>query len=344
MRLTLLCLLIFSSGAFAQTGGNSVYKFLNLSAPARIAALGGSAIATPDSDLNLAYLNPAMLNQDMKNQLVFSGVSYFADINYGYAAYANHFDKFGTFALGIHYVDYGTFLEADDTGLILGEFDASDYSINLSWSKKLDSLFSFGASAKTIFSNYETYSSTGVAADIGFFFYDPDRLFAASIVVRNAGRQLTTYDSNETEPLPLDIQLGISKKLEKAPFRFSLIAHNLQKWDLTYQDPAQANRVDPITGESLAEKITFGDKLLRHLIINAELLLSKNFHIRTGYNFQRRNELGLESRLSIAGLSWGFEFRVSKFKISYGSAKYHLAGSSNHFTVSTNISDFYKKK
>jgi hypothetical protein len=53
--------------------------------------------------------------------------------------------------------------------------------------------------------------------------------------------------------------------------------------------------------------------------------------------------LGVESRMSTVGLSWGFGFRISKFHISYGRATYHLAGASNHFSISTNFSDFIRK-
>ncbi|MFM8917395.1 MAG: hypothetical protein ACKOGP_06600, partial [Bacteroidota bacterium] len=67
------------------------------------------------------------------------------------------------------------------------------------------------------------------------------------------------------------------------------------------------------------------DKVLRHVVIGSEILLSRNFHIRAGYNFQRRKELGVESRMSTVGLSWGFGFRISKFMLIYRRADYHLA-------------------
>ncbi|HRP61387.1 MAG TPA: hypothetical protein PK833_14035, partial [Vicingus sp.] len=70
---------------------------------------------------------------------------------------------------------------------------------------------------------------------------------------------------------------------------------------------------------------------------------SKSFSVRFGLNIKRRAELGLDDRAGLAGFSWGLGFRIKKFYFSYGSARYHLAGSSNHFTVTTNIGDFYKK-
>ena len=40
----------------------------------------------------------------------------------------------------------------------------------------------------------------------------------------------------------------------------------------------------------------------------------------------------------------GVPVRIYKFYISYGIAKYHLAGSSHHFSLSMNFNEFYKKK
>ena len=91
-------------------------------------------------------------------------------------------------------------------------------------------------------------------------------------------------------------------------------------------------------------KNTFGDKMLRHVIIGTELLVSKSFHVRMSYNFQRRKELGIESKMGTVGLSWGFGFRISRFHLSYGRATYHLAGGSNHFSVTTNLDELFGKR
>ena len=65
--------------------------------------------------------------------------------------------------------------------------------------------------------------------------------------------------------------------------------------------------------------------------------------LRFGYSFKRRSELSHDKKPGLIGFSWGIGFRVKKFHISYGSAKYHLAGPSNHFTITTNLSEYYRK-
>ncbi len=346
IHLTLsVSLFLLMETATGQIGGDNTYEFLNLSSSARIAAMGGKLVPVKDNDLNLVFANPALLNTDMDKHLTLSGVKYFADINYGYAGYAHNLTGIGMVSAGMHYVNYGEFDGADETGLTTGSFKAAEYALNLSWSRTiLDSSFTGGVTLKTIYSSLESYTSVGLAADVGLNYYFDKSLTNISLVAKNIGRQVKYYREGNNEPLPFEVQLGVSQKLEKAPFRFSIVLHHLEKFDLTYSDPVKENEIDPITGESKKEKITFGDKLVRHVIIGAELLLSKNFHVRAGYNFQRRKELGIEEKMSTVGLSWGFGFRISKFHLSYGRATYHLAGASNHFTISSSLGEFLTRK
>ena len=137
--------------------------------------------------------------------------------------------------------------------------------------------------------------------------------------------------------------LGLSQKLRHAPFRFSIVAHNLQKFDLTYDVPSKdQGQYDPITGEPVPENQweKLADNVMRHMIFGIEFTPLQNFYLRAGYNYQRRQELKISSRTAMVGFSWGFGIRISKFHLSYGRASYHLAGASNHFSISTDISSF----
>ena len=330
----------------SQIGGNAIYEFLNLPFSARTASLGGNLICVKDDDINLVAQNPSLLNPSMSNKLALSYINYFADVNYGYTAYARTYEKLGNFSAGMQYLNYGKFTEVDETGYVYGNFFASEYCLNLGYSKAIDSLFSFGAQLKTIYSALGSFWSIGNAADIGFTYYNSKRNITIAAVGKNIGMEWRTYN-NVRERLPMEFQLGISKKPLHAPFRISLIATHLEKWDLTYEDPANPTLTeDPLTHEPIKQSKVknFGDKLLRHVIIGGELLLTKNFNIRLGYNYERRQELKVETRPGLVGFSFGFGFKISKFQISYGHASYHLAGGTNHFTVTTNLSDFYKKK
>lgn len=328
----------------AQVGGNNTYEFLNLANPARVVALGGTLISVKDNDINLSFQNPSLLDSTMHNSLSISYIDYFADIQYGYAAYSRTFKNVGSFSAGLQYVDYGDFTSADVTGVITGQFTAAEYALNLAYSRPIDTVFSVGGTLKTIYSTLGEYASVGNALDLGAVYNNKKRLISAGLVIKNLGRQWTKYN-DVREPLPFEIQLGFSKKINHAPFRINFTAIHLEKWDLTYTDPS-ISTVDPITGETIEDSkfSKFADKLGRHIVFGGEILLSKNFHLRVGYNFQRRQELKLETRSGIAGFSFGFGLKINRFQLSYGYARYHMAGGPNHFTISTNLSEFHKKK
>jgi hypothetical protein len=78
--------------------------------------------------------------------------------------------------------------------------------------------------------------------------------------------------------------------------------------------------------------------------LGAELNLTKNLIFRLGYNYQRRQEMKVESRLKMVGFSWGLDIKIYKFSIAYSRSAYHLAGSPNMFTLSAKLSEFYRKQ
>lgn len=342
--LPLLVLLLLALQSFAQVGGSAVYAFLNIPASARVAALGGTFITVHDNDLNSALQAPSLLNASMNKSLAFSGVSYVDGVKFGDAAYAFKLKSYGTFMAGMHYANYGQFLETDVYGDIQGTFKAADYALQLGWGYQYNPLFSIGASLKTIYSNYYVYSAFGLAADISATYYDSTRQWTITAEARNVGAQLKNYVKKNNEPLPAEALIGLSKRLAHTPLRFNLTYRHLEKFDLAYTDPADLGDVDPVTGEAQVKTHGFFNKLSRHFIIATEILLSKNFHLRAAYNFQRRNELKIDTRPGAVGFTFGVGLKISKFIISYGRGNYHLAGGADHFSITTNLAEFTHKK
>lgn len=328
----------------AQVGGQSIYSFVNLPNSSRVLALGSSAIAIRDDDVNMAYQNPGLLNASMDKRLSLTFVDYFAGINFGNVAYAFKLKNGFTAAGGIQYVNYGKFERADNTGFVTGEFTAGDYCMTASLSRSMDSLFTVGMNLKTIFSNLESYNSFGMAIDIGASYKSRDKLFEMGVVMKNAGYQFVTYTSGNREKLPFELQFGASKKLAHVPLRFSFVAHNLQKPDLTFKDPERPEiSIDPLTGDTVVNKIGIANKIMRHGILGAELNLTKNILFRLGYNYQRRQEMKVDTRLKLVGFSWGLGVKLFKFSLDYSRSAYHLAGSPNMFTLSAKLSEFYSR-
>lgn len=347
-RLLFLLPLIFTAFITrSQVGGNNTYEFLNLPISARVSSLGGNLLTAKDNDLNVALVNPSLLTDSMDNNVTLSYVNYFADVNYGYAAYAKKFKKLGVFSAGLQYLDYGNFQRADEIGNTDGTFSANEMSFNIAYAKSiLDSNLTVGATLKTIYSHLEAYTSWGSAIDLGATYVLPKRGFALAVVVKNAGRQWSTY-AGHREKLPYEVQIGLSKKPKHVPFRLSLVYENVEKWDLTYVDPANPVLTeDPLTGDPIKQNKfkVFGDKLMRHMVIGGEFIITKNFFLRGGYNYQHRKELLIPEKRGMTGFSFGFGFRVYKFHFSYARAAYHLAGASNNFSISFDLNSFYTKK
>ena len=348
MKKVILLILLFNTLLVsAQIGGSNTYEFLNVPVSARVGALGGSLIAVKDNDPTLTLANPSLMNEDMSGMLTLSYLNYFADINHGYASYIKDFNKAGTYSLGMKYIDYGTFLETDEGGNELGNFSAGEYALVVGWGKRIDSLFSVGANLKTIYSNLYTYNSVGIGLDLSATYYNKAKEITVAAVIKNLGVQLKPYvKGTEKEPIPFEIQVGISKKLKYVPFRVSIDVVHLEKWNLSYNDSIiTTNTNELLSDEDKAErnKTNLLSEAFRHLVIGGEFVPSKTFNVRFGFNYKRRSELALDDRPGLVGFSWGVGFRIKKIYLSYGSARYHLAGSSNHFTVTTNLSEYYRK-
>lgn len=331
---------IFTSSA--QIGGESTYQFLELTNSARIAALGGNQIAIYDtSDLNLPFNNPALLHKAMENTLLINYVNYLSDINYGYASYAKSYKGIGNFALGMHYINYGKFEEATELGDLTGfNFTAAEYALNIIYSNNYKRL-NYGVNLKPILSSFESYQSIGIAADLGLSFVSKDSLTNVALVVSNIGTQITTYyqDGNR-EKIPFNLQAGISRRLQHAPLIFSITLQHLNKWDLakpgSEPDPNNLNSINIFERDE-----SFGKQLMRHTIVGVEILPSENFILRAGYNYQRRQELKFDDKLSTVGFSFGFGVKVKRFRLDYANSRFHLAGSSNLFSLAINLNESF---
>ena len=342
-KISLLFCLFFPLFLLAQTGGTTVYKFLNLTTSPRIAALGGSLLTIQDDDINLAFQQPALITNKLNNQIGFNYVDYFSDINYGSLVYGKSFKKLGNYTVGLIFANYGKFQRADEQGNLQGNFYASDYALSVGWGRMLDSSFSLGANVKLIYSALDNVNSVGMAVDVGAAYNNPNKQLSISILVKNAGFQFKPYFTSNRETLPFEIDLGLSKRLKHIPFRYSIIYHDLQKWDLTYANDniAVTNTFDGSSSVQKSKLETYADLFMRHIIIGGELTFFKNFSFRLAYNYGKRQELKVETKTGTVGLSWGFGFRVSKLNFSYARSAYHLVGSPNYLSITTNLSNFF---
>ena len=329
-KITALVFLLSTPIVFSQVGGENTYQFLNLVSSPRQAALGGKVLTNYDYDVTQGLYNPATINVEMDNQLALNYTSHLGGIGYGTAAYAHTLDRrTQTFHAGITYINYGNFDGYDEAGNSTGSFSGNEaalslgYAFNIPWSD-----IYIGSNVKFITSKLEQYSSFGIAADIGALYINEDINFNAALVIRNIGAQLSTY-AGQRESLPLEIDFGMSQKLENMPLRWHLTMENLQTWDIAKSNPARV--ITDLNGNQTEEEIGFLKNAIRHLILGAELFPDKGFNIRVGYNFRRAEELRIVEQRNFSGLSFGIGLKMNKMRFSYSHARYSSASNTSFF-------------
>ncbi|MES2680301.1 MAG: type IX secretion system protein PorQ [Bacteroidota bacterium] len=336
--------------AFAQVGGTRAYRFLDIPMTARSAALGGNNMSIWGDDINLIYSNPALLNPTMTKQIALNYSNYVSDLNFGYLASAYSLKEHGTVAASMQFFGYGKFTGYDETGEKTNSFRANDYSLNLTYAKPMgDSLFNIGIALKTIISQYDVYTSVGNALDFGITYHGRKNL-VASILVKNVGYIWKGYTSNsKSEALPRNVQLGLSYKIAKAPFRIFFVYDNLLTRNLKYINPLDTIGSSNPFGSTTSKKDSTGwqkfkersgnriDNFMRHFTFGTEILLTKNFNLRVAYNYRRQREMTISERRGVNGLSFGFGLRVKRFGFSYSFSKMAFAGNSSVFGVTLSL-------
>lgn len=341
-------LLLFTLSAFftqAQvTGGRYAMEFLRLPNAPHISALGGINVANPDQDISFAGQNPALMRPGLHNQLGLNQNFYYSSIGVSNLLYGYHLPKINTsFALGVQYINYGTLTETDNIGNVYGTYRANDYNINLTASRQYGKHWRYGATLKWAHSKLYTNTASAILADVGVNYYDTASLWDIGIVAKNIGFMVDRYTTtNSAEPLPLDVQIGISKRFKHMPLRLMANMHHLYEWDIRYDNPADAQTsLLGGTDTTATTKRYFGEKLMRHFIFAAELTLAKRLTVTAAYNYLRRSEMLVKDKPALAGFSFGAGLYLNKFQIHYARSYYSLAGAYNEIGINMQLNQLF---
>ena len=300
-------LLIFCSTSLSQ----NTYEFLRVDNSARAAALGGSFITYFD-DADIIFYNPAGLKLIEGSPISFSFTKHLMDINLASLAYSIEFENIGRLGAGVQYINYGTFDEADEFGNRTGEFGAGELALLLGYAGEIEENFYYGANVKFIYSSIADRSSTAAAVDIGFHYIIPSQKINIAIVALNLGTQLSSY-INKKEDLPIDVAVGISKRLENLPLRLSLNFHKLTE-----------------KREDFAQRF-------KAFTVGAEFYLSKVLTLRFGYDNEKRSELKVGTTAGIAGFNAGLGVNISDYRFDYGYSSLGIIGGLHRISLSTEL-------
>ena len=332
--LAISILIISSLATKAQIGGNAIYSVLSLHPSAKTAALGLDFLPCFSDDITAIINNPSTLRKENHNDIGITYTTLFSGINQASLAYSHTLDKIGSLALGVQYLNYGSFDMTEENGDVVGKFAAADYVFTLSWGKMLDSNVYIGANLKPVFSQYESYSGFALAIDLSASYQSSDRTWAVSLMARNMGRQIKKF-ANEDFSLPFDLQLSASKKLAHAPLTIYGAITNLHKWNLREDDPLNPRDEIDLNGEVTKENKFVGilDNAFRHFQIGVEITPSKYFYLAAGYSWKQNREMSINDAFSAAGLSYGIGINYSRFRLCYSRNEYHRYGATNYISL-----------
>lgn len=280
------------------------YNFLRLPVSAHAAALGGDNISIIEDDESMIFNNPALLSSVSDKTINLNYMNYMSGANTASASFNRIIKERASVAASAQFVGYGKMKETDENNIQTGEFSAKDISIAGYFSYMLTDRLAGGITAKFITSYIGDYNSIAMGVDLGLNYYDPEKEWSVSLVAKNLGGQMKAYD-DQYDRMPIDIQLGASKRFAHMPFRISATLVDLNHLDY---------------------------KFINHLVAGVDIIISPTIWVGAGYNFRRANEMKItetdgESSHG-AGLSFGAGINLERFKLNLAYGKYHVSSSS----------------
>ena len=282
----------------------TVYNFLRLPVSAHVAALGGDNTTLVEDDATLIFHNPALINNVTDRTLNLNFMTYMEGSTTASASFVRAAGELGTWGVTGQFMNYGTMKETTATGQQTGEFSAKDIAVGGSFAYSLSERFTGGISAKFIASYLGQYHSLAAGVDLGINYYHAESELSVSAVARNLGGQLSAYE-DDFERMPLDLQVGFTKRLLSSPLRISASLVRLNDWEYG-----------------------FG----KHIVIGADIILSPQFYIAAGYNGMRASEMKISENDGAsahgAGFSLGGGLQLQRLKLNVAYAKYHVTTSS----------------
>lgn len=299
----IIILTIMAIAAKAQDSRTG-YNFLRLPVSAHAAALGGDNISIIEDDESMIFNNPALLSSVSDKTINLNYMNYMSGANTASAAFNRIIKERASVAASAQFIDYGKMKEVDENNVQTGEFSAKDISIAGYFSYMLTDRIAGGITAKFVTSYIGDYNSIAMGVDLGLNYYDPEKEWSVSLVAKNLGGQMKAYD-DQYDRMPIDVQLGASKRFAHMPFRISATLVDLNHLDY---------------------------KFINHLVAGADIIISPTIWVGVGYNFRRANEMKITetdgSSSHGAGLSFGAGINLERFKLNLAYGKYHVSSSS----------------
>ena len=296
--------MMLAVATYAQDS-QTAFNFLRLPTSAHAAALGGENVTLTDDDASMVFHNPALVNFVSDRTLGLNMMTYMQGSITGSASYAQAVGDRGTWGVQGRFINYGEMKQMTISGEQTGTFHANDFALGGTFAYGLSERISGGVTAKIVASYIGQYNAMGAAVDLGLNYFNEESNWSIGAVARNLGGQLKAYE-DDFERMPLDVQLGVSKRLASSPLRFSATLVRLNDWE-------------------------YG--LGKHLVLGADLLLGDQFYVAAGYNALRASEMKISAGENDesshgAALSIGAGMILERLQLHVAYGKYHVSSTS----------------
>lgn len=328
---TFTCILMLAQAGKAQLNadaGTSAYSFLSVPQNARLVAMGGASAAEA-SDPSALQLNPAGLAQQRLQTWSATYSDLFSGVQSGLVTYSRAVESETVLGLALTYLSSTGIPRRDRNNADLGTWGFSDLAFSASVGTRLvggpdtlspelrrrlsihETRLDGGLTVKGIYEKLDTYSSTGVAADLGLLLHLPDDRTRVGISALNLGTQTSAY-RDEKDPLPMTFVAGFRHSLREIPIL--------------------------VTGDARLpndNKVRFG--------AGAEVALFKPKNrpapllLRLGYNSQGRDLRTAAESSQVAGFSTGLGITWRTLALDYSFTPGLGLGTLHRFTLSGQI-------
>ena len=312
---------LIAAPALGQPGASlSSFQLLRFDAAARTAALGGAYTAMGDGDVNVLFYNPAAMGPATSDAPSLSYLNHLSGINAGTLAYSRTVPSLRTtVGAGLRFVHWGTLQRRTVRGERAGTFSAGDVALTLGGARALGARVRVGANIHFLYSQIDRAQATALATDIGVLYHVPARRLRLGASVRHLGVSLQGY-SRRAVSLPLDLQVGVSKRLAHLPLLLTLTAYDLTKMG---------------TGVEGGSTI---DHVLGHLTFGGEVQMGDALRLRAGYNHRRSRDLASTADgADLGGLGGGFGVAVGGVAVDYAYNSWSALGGLHQFTLRADL-------
>jgi hypothetical protein len=230
----------FSEGSFAETGfGKYAGEFIALGVGGRPLGMGG-AYAALATDVTAGYWNPAGLSHIMYPQFSLMHDEQFGSlVNYDYGAVAIPVGSSTSLGLSIIRLGVDDIPDTRNAGLdaggnitydpeqvtridpaLVSYFNAADWALYLTYSRRASEDFSYGANVKIIRRELGDNSATGIGFDVGIR-YSPFERALLGVNFQDVTTTFLAWDTGTNELISPTLKVGTGYEIEAFDGRFT---------------------------------------------------------------------------------------------------------------------------